>query len=76
MTVVSQSRKCNCCPNKALRSIGALDPSLKPEVKPFFSNVLMNMKSVHQALEYQTAQIKHLVGNYRTNRAKLGNQLR
>ena len=76
MTAVSQTRKCNCCPNKSLRSIGALDPTLKPEIKPFFSNVLMNTKSVHQALEYQTNQIKHLVGTYRKTIGTLGNQLR
>ena len=76
MTAVSQTRKCNCCPNKSLRSIGALDPTLRPEIKPFFSNVLMNTKSVHQALEYQTNQIKHMVGMYRKHIGTLGNQLR
>ena len=76
MAILSQSHKCFCCPNKALRSIGALDPSLKPEIKPYFGNVLMNMKSLHQSMEYQTAQMKNLVGTYRKNITTLSNKLR
>ena len=72
---VTQRSKCFVC-NKTDVKTTAMDKNLLPEIRTAFSSILMQVKDLYTAADFQTTQLKHYIGNSYKRLKSMGDQAR
>ena len=75
VTSSGQRSKCFVC-NKTDVKTTPMDKNLSPDIRLAFSNVLMQIKAMYTAADFQTTQLKHYVRESYKSLKAMGDQAR